>query len=136
LFRDAFGAQQTIETLHAICIRRICTQLWFRWKGKPLILGMIWALPEIREFFTIRNAWAWTHGKDTRQWRTTRTATLVRVGRQTRRVGGVRGGASDDEWAEFSAWRQPAIIVRDRKRGRGFLPTDSAGVENRAEFAS
>ncbi len=43
--------------------------LWFQWKGKPLILGKPKSLPpEIQNFFHLRNCWAWTHGKDTWQW--------------------------------------------------------------------
>jgi len=43
--------------------------LWFCWKGKPLILGKPRKLPaKIRNFFTIRDCWAWCHGKDRWQW--------------------------------------------------------------------
>jgi len=36
--------------------------LWFRWKGKPLIFtGPCELRPEIREFFTFRESWAWTN---------------------------------------------------------------------------
>jgi len=44
-------------------------ELWFRWKGKPLILGGAEGLDvKIREFFSVRDCWAWTHGKDTWSW--------------------------------------------------------------------
>ena len=44
-------------------------ELWFYWKGKPLILGDPKGLdPNIAKFFTTRDCWAWTHGKDTWQW--------------------------------------------------------------------
>ncbi|MCP4452590.1 MAG: hypothetical protein GY809_14105, partial [Planctomycetes bacterium] len=43
--------------------------LWFQWKGKPLILGPPKGLSQaVRNFFTIRDCWAWTHGQDTWQW--------------------------------------------------------------------
>lgn len=43
--------------------------LWYYWKGKPLILGDAKGLsPEVRDFFSIRFCWAWTHGKDRWQW--------------------------------------------------------------------
>ena len=43
--------------------------LWFRWKGKPLILGKPKNLPpKIRGFFNIRDCWAWSGGKNTWQW--------------------------------------------------------------------
>jgi len=49
--------------------KNLYPELWFRWKGKPLILGGAQGLDEnIRKFFTIRDCWAWTHGKDTWQW--------------------------------------------------------------------
>ncbi|MBI5387478.1 MAG: hypothetical protein HZA90_22695 [Verrucomicrobia bacterium] len=42
------------------------SDLWFRWKGKPLILAKPDALtPELRAFFTVRESWAWTKGH---QW--------------------------------------------------------------------
>ncbi|MFZ5828557.1 MAG: sulfatase-like hydrolase/transferase, partial [Planctomycetota bacterium] len=38
--------------------------LWFLWRGKPLIMASPKGLShEIREFFTIRESWAWTHSQ-------------------------------------------------------------------------
>ncbi|MGD8501256.1 MAG: hypothetical protein PVJ86_11445, partial [Phycisphaerales bacterium] len=64
------SARQTIETLYRdFYAKGLYKGLWFYWKGKPLILGGAEDLPaEIKEFFTIRDCWAWTHGKDTWQW--------------------------------------------------------------------
>ena len=40
------------------------SELWFRWKGKPLILAPEEGLSQqLREFFTIRQSWAWTSSK-------------------------------------------------------------------------
>ena len=63
-------ARQTIETLYRnFYAKQLYPELWFYWKGKPLILGGVDDLPdEIAEFFTIRDCWAWTHGEDTWQW--------------------------------------------------------------------
>lgn len=63
-------ARQTIEKIyHDFYEKKLYDDLWFYWKGRPLILGDSKDLPEeIREFFTIRDCWAWTHGKDTWQW--------------------------------------------------------------------
>lgn len=36
--------------------------LWFRWKGKPLVLGTPSKRPEINDFFAIRESWAWAAG--------------------------------------------------------------------------
>jgi hypothetical protein len=37
--------------------------VWFRWKGKPLMLASSDGLPEeLREFFTLRQSWAWSAG--------------------------------------------------------------------------
>lgn len=39
--------------------------LWFRWKGKPLLMGNPEGLsPEITEFFNFRRSWAWTDGQE------------------------------------------------------------------------
>lgn len=39
--------------------------LWFRWKGKPLLMGNPEGLPAaILDFFTIRRSWAWTEGQE------------------------------------------------------------------------
>ena len=39
--------------------------LWFEWKGKPLLMGNPEGLsPEISDFFTFRRSWAWTEGQE------------------------------------------------------------------------
>ncbi|MHB0998287.1 MAG: glycoside hydrolase family 71/99 protein [Armatimonadota bacterium] len=56
--------------------KNLYPELWFRWKGKPLILsGPCEIRPEIREFFNFRESWAWTSpdgwfgdGKDKWPW--------------------------------------------------------------------
>jgi len=50
--------------------------LWFRWEGKPLILGDKAGKmddgssmdPKVVDFFTWRNSWAWDPGQDKWQW--------------------------------------------------------------------
>jgi len=50
--------------------------LWFRWEGKPLILGDKTGkmddgsamAPKVVDFFTWRNSWAWDPGQDKWQW--------------------------------------------------------------------
>ena len=47
------------------------SELWFRWQGKPLILGKIEEVtdPTVRDFFTWRFSWAWTNARnDARNW--------------------------------------------------------------------
>ncbi len=52
------------------------SELWFRWNGKPLMMASPQGLrPEVRDFFTLRQSWAWTHpggwfgdGKDKWPW--------------------------------------------------------------------
>lgn len=47
------------------------SELWFRWQGKPLILGKIEEVtdPTVRDFFTWRFSWAWTNARnDPRNW--------------------------------------------------------------------
>jgi len=65
------SAARTIETLYRdFYAKGLYRELWFHWKGKPLILGGATdELPaEIAAFFSHRDCWAWTHGKDTWQW--------------------------------------------------------------------
>jgi hypothetical protein len=39
--------------------------LWFYWKGKPLMMGNKEGLsPEIKDFFNFRRSWAWTEGQE------------------------------------------------------------------------
>lgn len=50
--------------------------LWFRWQGKPMLLGRRDATtaggqplsPEIQRFFTWRESWAWDPGRNKWQW--------------------------------------------------------------------
>ena len=47
------------------------SELWFRWQGKPLILGKVEDVndPVVRDFFTWRFSWAWTNARnDPRNW--------------------------------------------------------------------
>ncbi len=47
------------------------SELWFRWQGKPLMLGKIEEVndPTVRDFFTWRFSWAWTNARnDARNW--------------------------------------------------------------------
>jgi hypothetical protein len=40
------------------------SDLWFRWLGKPLVLASPKALtPTLRDFFTVRESWAWTQNQ-------------------------------------------------------------------------
>lgn len=44
--------------------RNLYPELWFRWKGKPLLLSPMAGLaPRATEFFSLRHSWAWTHPK-------------------------------------------------------------------------
>ncbi len=46
-------------------------ELWFYWKGKPLILPVREPSgldQELKDFFTLRHCWAWTSGQDTWSW--------------------------------------------------------------------
>jgi hypothetical protein len=56
--------------------KRLYPEMWFEWKGKPLLLGDRDATfpdgsrlpPTIRDFFTWRYSWAWEPGKDKWPW--------------------------------------------------------------------
>ena len=46
-------------------------ELWFKWEGKPLLLGNMnepALRPEVKNFFTIRYSWAWTDPTLSKQW--------------------------------------------------------------------
>ena len=44
--------------------KNLYPELWFRWKNKPLILADPGELtPELRDFFTVRDSWAWSGSK-------------------------------------------------------------------------
>ena len=43
--------------------------LWFYWKGKPLVMANPEGLrPELQEFFTLRRSWAWTRDGGAGNW--------------------------------------------------------------------
>ncbi|TDG36183.1 hypothetical protein EZJ43_09270 [Pedobacter changchengzhani] len=57
--------QKTVERLYNnIYAKGLFKNLWFYWKGKPLILAPPdKQTPEIRSFFNIRQSWAWSKGQ-------------------------------------------------------------------------
>ncbi len=58
--------QSIYEDLYAKGLYR---DLWFYWKGKPIILAKSEEMTEEqREFFTIRRSWAWQPGQDQWPW--------------------------------------------------------------------
>lgn len=60
------NSMKTIEHLYdTIYAKKRYENLWFRWLGKPILMGPSKGLPsKIKDFFTIRASWAWTdrHG--------------------------------------------------------------------------
>ena len=66
-------ANQLYDNLYG---KGLYQNLWFRWEGKPLILGDSTGSgpvtdpprPEVRDFFTWRHSWAWQPGQDQWQW--------------------------------------------------------------------
>lgn len=139
------SARQTIETLYReLYSKDLFPELWFRWKGKPLILGDDWEglAPEIRDFFTIRKCWAWTHGKDTWQW----------LDHSENRYGWHESAERPEELAvcvaehpttnigrSFQAGRQPAIdrygLTGSEGQGRFFAEQISRALRIGPEFA-
>jgi len=55
----------TVHRLYAeFYAKNLYPDLWFRWRGKPLLLAPPRGLtPEERAFFTLRRSWAWTKGQ-------------------------------------------------------------------------
>ncbi len=55
---SAATVQHLYDTFYA---RNLYPDLWFRWKGKPLLLTPPDGLSEpVKNFFTLRHSWAWT----------------------------------------------------------------------------
>ena len=61
------GEDKVVQRLYDTVYRKgLYADLWFRWQGKPLVLAAPAALtPELREFFSVRESWAWS---DARGW--------------------------------------------------------------------
>lgn len=64
------GSAETAQKLYDnFYSKDLYPELWFKWKGKPLLLGDLnGQSEEVREFFELRDCWAWTKGKDTWNW--------------------------------------------------------------------
>jgi len=62
--------RRTVEKLYYnLYSKGLYKELWFQWKDKPLLLAPPGELDDtIKDFFTIRDCWAWTSGKDTWNW--------------------------------------------------------------------
>lgn len=75
LTHAALGKTVT-QLYHDFYAKNEYQDLWFRWGGKPLILGDKTGKmddgspmdPQIANFFTWRNSWAWDPGQDKWQW--------------------------------------------------------------------
>ncbi|MGC9329666.1 MAG: hypothetical protein ACP5I1_18670, partial [Candidatus Hinthialibacter sp.] len=61
---------QTVQSIYEnLYAQGLYKELWFHWKGKPIILAKEEELTdEQREFFTIRRSWAWQPGQDKWPW--------------------------------------------------------------------
>ncbi len=57
--------EQTVQNIYnSIYKKGLFQDLWFYWKGKPLLLCPPEAVtPEIGEFFSVRQSWAWSKGQ-------------------------------------------------------------------------
>jgi len=57
------GSVTTVQKLYdEFYAKNLYPELWFHWKGKPLLLAPSEGLSrEILDFFTIRQSWAWSH---------------------------------------------------------------------------
>lgn len=58
--------RQTVNNLYEQIYKKgLFNNLWFMWKGKPLLLCPPEAVtPEIGSFFTTRHSWAWSKGQE------------------------------------------------------------------------
>ena len=70
------GGSRTVTRLYDdFYSKGLYKDLWFRWEGKPLILGNrdsaddgVTMTDTVKNFFTWRNSWAWDPGHDKWQW--------------------------------------------------------------------
>lgn len=67
VFTTFFSSGKTINSLYdEFYAQDLFSELWFKWNGKPLMLGDIndpVLRPEVKNFFTIKYSWAWTEAK-------------------------------------------------------------------------
>lgn len=61
-----FNSGPTLEALYnEIYSKNLYPNTWYYWQGKPLHLGNAeGASQEVKDFFTIRDCWAWTAGQE------------------------------------------------------------------------
>jgi hypothetical protein len=61
---------KTVQSIYNdLYAKGLYQDLWFYWKGKPIILAKSEEMTEEqREFFTVRRSWAWQPGKDQWPW--------------------------------------------------------------------
>ena len=66
-FTTNANSGQTINSLYdEFYAQDLFSELWFKWNGKPLMLGDFndpVLRPEVKDFFTIKYCWAWTDTK-------------------------------------------------------------------------
>ncbi len=69
-FMTHSNAAATMQKLYdEFYAKGLYKELWFYWKGKPLLLGdPAGVSPEVKEFFSLRDCWAWVGGQDTWNW--------------------------------------------------------------------
>nr|WP_293844248.1 hypothetical protein [uncultured Arsenicibacter sp.] len=63
---NARGTETITELYRHFYAPNKFSELWFRWQGKPLVLGQERDMtdPAIRNFFTWRYSWAWTNSRN------------------------------------------------------------------------
>ena len=69
-FMSWAGGARTVNTLYDnFYSKNLYKPLWFMWKGKPLLLAQNNGLSQtIRDFFTLRECWAWNGGHKKDYW--------------------------------------------------------------------
>lgn len=61
---NSFSEKVVPQLYEELYSKNLYPELWFRWQGKPLILSKPDGVsPEIRDFFTFRQSWAWNAGE-------------------------------------------------------------------------
>lgn len=107
------NAASVIANLHRdFYAKGLFKDQWFLWQGKPLMLGPSDGLaPAVRDFFTLRNSWAWDAGPGKWQWLDThpQDAGLAPDGKIEQMPVAMASHPNNNIGASFQKGRQPPL---------------------------
>ena len=63
------SAQRVQQLYDEFYSKNLYKDIWFMWNGKPLVMSPFEGLTdELKNFFTVRQSWAWSHAGDSPSW--------------------------------------------------------------------